>query len=102
MQGPEGPRSSRNRKRFRGLPAAENLLEAGADFFEIGRAAAAELDGGGPSITDLGERRMDGFEIDLAFEERGPFGLVAFKGEVLDVELHDALAEGANPILRIA
>ena len=90
------------------LCARQDEGEAAAHLLEVGRVSGMEFEGGGALVADVFERRVDGGPVDLALAGIDPAGgggaglLVALEGEVLDVELDDALAEGANPILRVA
>src|SRR5258708_37119912 len=89
--------------RLQFLRAGQDQIEPAVDFLEVGGITAIELDGGGSGIANLGQRLVYFGPFDFALAQRHPlahFSLLEL--EVLDVELHDALAERANPVLRVA
>jgi hypothetical protein len=79
----------------------ENFLEARVHFFQVSGVASRQFDGGRSLIADVGERRVDGAPIDLAFQQRRELGQPLLEREILDVDFDDALAERADPILRV-
>src|ERR1017187_1279614 len=87
--------------------AVQDAVEAAAYFLEVFGVAAGQFYSGGSAIVDVRERLVYGFPVDLAFEQRHVFrhalldGRVEPVGPVLDVHLHDPLANRTDPVLRI-
>src|SRR5215472_13963723 len=83
--------------------AGQNQIEPAAHFLEIRGISAVELDRGRSGISGLSQSLVYLGPVDFAFAQRDPLGYLALlELEVLDVELHDALAQRANPVLRIS
>src|SRR5690242_20647120 len=61
-----------------------------------------ELGDNAAGIADIGERGANGGPIDVAIAEIHPGVAVVAALEILEMDLDGALAESANPILRIA
>src|SRR5207244_2594765 len=80
----------------------EQAVNAIADVAEIGFIAALELDGGAAGETDLTEGLAHGAPVHVALAEVHPRVTVFLALEIFQMDLDDALAERANPILGIA
>src|SRR6266513_3068112 len=87
----------------RALRAGQDQIEPAAHFLEVRGISVVKLHRGRSGIANLGERLVYLRPVDFALAQRHPLGHLAFlELEVLDVELDDALAQRANPVLRIS
>src|ERR1700730_3467716 len=85
------------------LSAAEDQpIHAPAHVAEVGRVATNELDDGAAGVAYFGEGLTHGGPVYVAVTEVHPSVSVFLALEVFKVDLDDALAQGANPVLRIA
>src|SRR5215472_13654170 len=80
----------------------EQAVNAVADVAEIGLIAGLELDDGAAGETDFTEGLVHGSPVHVTFAEVHPGVAVFLALEIFEVDLDDALAERANPILRKA
>src|SRR5712664_2583541 len=84
-----------------GAPQHEPV-HAPAHVSKVSLVAPLELDSGAPRIPDFAKGLTHGSPVHIAVTEVHPSVSVFLALEVFQVDLDDALAEGANPILRIA
>src|SRR5487761_2033554 len=81
--------------------AAQDLLKTKVHVFQVIRVAARKLHRGRTFVLNFAQGIMHGTPVDLPFPQVHPTGDAVLKLEVLDVELHDPLAQHPYPILRI-
>src|ERR1700674_481346 len=77
-------------------------VHAPAYVSEVILVAPLELDSGAPRIPDFAKGLTHGSPVHIAITEVYPFVSIFFALEVFQVNLDNALPQGANPILRIA
>src|SRR5207237_10114379 len=84
-----------------GAPEQE-AVDAAADVAEIRFVAGLEFDSGAACVTDFRERLAHRGPVHVAITKIHP-GVAAFLAlEIFEMRLDDALAELANPVLRVA
>src|SRR5882762_4766041 len=83
-------------------PPQQQPVHAPAHVSEVGLVASLELDRGAPRIPDFAKGLTHGSPVHIAIAEVYPFVSIFLALEVFQVDLDNALPQGANPVLRIA
>src|SRR5690242_11230730 len=82
--------------------AEQESVDAPANLTEVRFVAGFQFDGGAAGETDFGKSLAHCRPIHVAIAEIHPRISVIFALEVFEMNLDDALAERADPVLRIA
>src|SRR6266446_3433881 len=80
---------------------AQQAVDSAADVAQIRLAAAIQLGDDAAAVADVGEGLAHGGPVDVAIAEVYPGVTALFALEVFEVDLDDAFAQRANPILGV-